>query len=196
VLVNNAAVCFNDPTLYGKVAFTPFEQQAAITVNTNFFGTLGVTRAMLPLLRMSQSSPRIVNVASAAGRLRGSRDIQQAFTSPGLDIPRLSTLMEDFVSAAESGKHLERGWPNTCYGVSKMGLIALTRVLALQEPMLMVNSVDPGYCATDQNNNQGHISAELGASTPVLLSHPQFGDGKFVSGKHFYEGREIPWSYQ
>ena len=25
-LVNNAAVCYNDPTLYGKVAHTPFEQ--------------------------------------------------------------------------------------------------------------------------------------------------------------------------
>ena len=30
-LVNNAAVCFNDPTLYGKVAYTPFEQQAFST---------------------------------------------------------------------------------------------------------------------------------------------------------------------
>ena len=38
-LVNNAAVCYNDPTLYGKVAHTPFEQQAAITVQTNYHGT-------------------------------------------------------------------------------------------------------------------------------------------------------------
>ena len=43
ILVNNAAVCFNDPTLYGKVAYTPFEKQAGITMKTNFFGTLSLT---------------------------------------------------------------------------------------------------------------------------------------------------------
>ena len=42
-LVNNAAVCYNDPTLYGKVAHTPFEQQAAITVQTNYHGALSLT---------------------------------------------------------------------------------------------------------------------------------------------------------
>ena len=58
VCVNNAAICFNDPTLYGRCAPTPFQAQADITVRTNFFGTLGVTRAMLPLLRASSSAWR------------------------------------------------------------------------------------------------------------------------------------------
>ena len=44
--------------------------------------------------------------------------------------------------------------PHRCYGVSKMGVIALTRVLAREEPTLLVNSADPGYCATDQNADQ------------------------------------------
>ena len=34
MLVNNAAVCFNDATLYGKVPHTPFEKQARLTVST------------------------------------------------------------------------------------------------------------------------------------------------------------------
>ena len=38
--------------------------------------------------------------------------------------------------------------------MSKMGVIALTRVLAREEPTLLVNSADPGYCATDQNADQ------------------------------------------
>ena len=42
ILVNNAAVCFNDPTLYGKVSHTPFEKQAGITMKTNFFGALSL----------------------------------------------------------------------------------------------------------------------------------------------------------
>ena len=103
--MNNAAICFNDPTLYGKVPHTSFEQQARITVQTNYFGTLGVTQAMLPLLRASPSSPRIVNVASSAGRLRGSRATQEALTSDSLDVPTLSSLMDDFVRDAEAGVH-------------------------------------------------------------------------------------------
>jgi len=196
-LVNNAAICFNDPTLYGRCDYTPFEKQASITIQTNYFGTLGVTEACLPLLRASGSSPRIVNVASYAGRLRGSQALQDAFTSASLDVPRLSILMEQFVSEAERGTHAANGWPNTCYGISKMAIIALTRVLARAEPRIMVNSVDPGYCATDQNSNQGFISAADGAVTPALLAHASIGktDGQFVSGLHWYEGQEMRWTY-
>ena len=113
-LVNNAAICFNDPTLYGKVPHTPFEQQADVTVRTNYFGTLEVTQAMLPLLRASTSCPRIVNVASSAGRLRGSPELQESVTSASLDMLSLSELMQSFVTAAEAGTHVADGWPNTC----------------------------------------------------------------------------------
>ena len=69
VLINNAAICYNDPTLYGKVGFTPFQNQAGITIRTNYFGTLHVIQSFLPLLKRSTSAPRIINIASAAGRL-------------------------------------------------------------------------------------------------------------------------------
>merc|ERR1712129_61159 len=161
--------------------------------STNFFGTLAVTKEMLPLLRTS-AIPRIINIASAAGRLRGSQQKIDAFTSPSLTIAQLESLMGEFVSDAENGLHAQRGWPNTCYGVSKMGLIALTKVLAREEPQIMVNSVDPGFCATDQNQHQGYISAEQGAKTPALLAELQAE--QTVTGKHFFEEREISWSYQ
>ena len=195
ILVNNAAVCFNDPTLYGKVPFTPFAQQAGITVNTNFFGTLEVTEAMLPLLRASPS-PRIVNVASAAGRLSilKSQALVEAFTSPTLELQELEALMREFVLEAEAGTHALKGWPNTCYGTSKLGLIALTRILARDEPGVMVNSVDPGYCSTDQNRNQGTVSAEEGARTAAMLA--MLPDEEFVTGKHFYQGEQISWWYR
>ena len=192
VLVNNAAICFNDPTLYGRCAHTPFERQADITVSTNFFGTLAVTRAMLPLLRAAPS-PRIINVASAAGRLAilKSPEKRALFTSPTLQVPQLEALMREFVRDVEGGVHAERGWPNTCYGMSKLAIIALTRVLARQEPRIMVNSVDPGYCATDQNAHQGFRSAEQGARTPALLA--VLPESEFLSGMHFFDEAEIQW---
>ena len=119
--------------------------------------------------------------------------------------------MNDFVSAAKSGNHKEQGWPNTGYGVSKVGIIAMTKILARQQykddgsssssnnssnNKLMINSVDPGYCATDQNNNQGYVSAERGAQTPYLLATiqpPQAEEQLKFNGRHWYEEQEIEW---
>ena len=207
-LVNNAAVCYNSPTLYGKVEHTPFEKQARITIDTNFFGSLAVTRAFLPLLlRRTESTPssstpaRIVNVASSAGRLSLLRapELAAAFTDPALQLDRLEALMREFVHAAEAGTHAEQGWPNTGYGVSKIGIIAMTRVLAHDNAdRIMVNSVDPGYCQTDQNDNQGTQDAAVGAAVPAALvglgSDGDRGDATFITGKHLYfDGREIDW---
>ncbi len=192
VLVNNAAVCFNDPTLYGKVSHTPFEKQARITVETNFFGTLSLTKALLPMLRNSPS-PRIINIASSAGRLSilPSTQRQQDFSSDTLTMDELEGYMTQFISNVEDGVHVENGWPNTCYGASKVSIIAMTKILARDEPSMMVNSVDPGYCATDQNNNQGYIPAERGAVTPYLLS--TLPDEQFFSAVHWYQEQEIQW---
>ena len=199
VLINNAAVCFNDPSLYGKVPHTPFHKQAEITINTNFFGTLSVTNAMLPLLHKS-SSPRIINIASSAGRLTilPSQERRNAFASESLTMDQLKAFMNEFVTDAQDGVHAQKGWPNTGYGVSKVGIIALTKLLARQYPAFMVNSVDPGYCKTDQNNNQGVVPAERGAMTPSLLATTtQLGDASFfVSGEHFYEEQAISWMYR
>ena len=191
ILINNAAICFNDPTLYGKVPYTPFEQQAGITIETNYFGTAQVIKTMLPLLKNS-SSPRIINIASSAGRLAilKSQDKVKWFTSPELTTAQLDAYMREFVQAVETGVHAEQGWPNTCYGMSKLGIIALTKVLAREYAgSIRVNSVDPGYCATDQNNNQGIRPAERGAVTPVLLAT----SSNDFSGKHWFDEREIQW---
>jgi carbonyl reductase 1 len=207
VLINNAAICFNDPTLYGRVSYTPFQQQANITIRTNYFGTLHVVQSFMPLLKKS-SSPRIINIASAAGRLSILRSPQlvEAFSSNTLTVIELSNMMEQFVADVESGMHILKGWPNTCYGMSKLGIIALTRILARRHPTMMINSVDPGYCQTDQNNNQGTVDPARGAYTPYLLAllerdgeGSNNGEDELVeadTGLHFYEEKEMPWTYQ
>ncbi|CAB9498711.1 Carbonyl reductase [NADPH] 1 [Seminavis robusta] len=195
VLINNAAICFNDPTLYGKVPHTPFEQQADISIRTNFFGTLQVTQTMLPLLQQSDYPPRIINIASAAGRLailKNNQDLVEAFTSPKLQLTELESLLQQFVQDVEAGVHASKGWPNTCYGMSKLGIIAMTKLMARDYvDSIMINSVDPGFCATDQNNNQGVLPAERGAVTPYLLA--TITRDKFVTGKHFFQEQEIEW---
>ena len=204
VLINNAAICFNDPTLYGKVPHTPFEKQAAITIQTNFFGTLKVTEAMIPLMLLSDS-PRIINVASAAGRLSilQSQELIEKVTSESLSMDELKELMTDFIHSVENGTHRQKGYPNTCYGMSKLGIIAMTKIIANKyskkddndnknDSIILCNAVDPGYCATDQNNFQGYVPAERGSLTPFLLSTlPADAIGR--SGSIFFEEQEIAW---
>jgi len=45
-----------------------------------------------------------------------------------LQVEELAQKMQQFVADVEGGVHAQRGWPNTCYGCSKLGLIALTKV--------------------------------------------------------------------
>jgi carbonyl reductase 1 len=185
VLVNNAAIAFknSDPT--------SFQDQAAPTVSVNYIGTLNVIKSVSPLLRKS-SSPRIVNVASQVGHLRiiPSKDRVAFFTSPSLTIDELTAAMREFVEAAQSGRHSAEGWPNTCYGTSKLGVIALTKILAREEPTMLVNACCPGFCSTDMSSRKGTRTAEEGARTPAFLA--LLPDGG-PTGKFFLDEKEIEW---
>jgi NAD(P)-dependent dehydrogenase (short-subunit alcohol dehydrogenase family) len=154
------------------VEYTPFEKQANITIETNFFGTLHVTQTMLPLLQKS-TSPRIINIASSAGRLSilKSDKLIQTVTSPKIQLEELEMLLKTFVADVEAGTHSSKGWPTTCYGMSKLGINVMTQIFAREYPSIMVNAVDPGYCATDQNNNQGYLPAKQGATAAVYLAN-------------------------
>ncbi|MEM7655641.1 MAG: hypothetical protein AAF399_05890 [Bacteroidota bacterium] len=36
-------------------------------------------------------------------------------------------MMTDFVHDVKAGRHEQNGWPNFCYGMSKLGVIAYTK---------------------------------------------------------------------
>lgn len=184
-LINNAAIAFknSDPT--------SFDKQAKPTVQTNFFGTVQLTQLLIPLLRKSLS-PRIVNVASQAGHLRILRSQEKIniFSSELLKIDELESLMRQFIQDVEYFRHAENGWPNSCYGMSKLGLIAYTKILAREEPNIMTNACCPGFCATDMSSHRGQRSAEVGARTPFLLATMT---GSEMSGKFFLDEKEIEW---
>lgn len=117
----------------------------------------------------------------------------ERFTSDGLTTGEIEDSMGEFVRVVEDGTHRDGGWPDTCYGMGKLGVIALTRALARQKDGWMCNTVDPGYCATDQNQNQGNRPAARGAVTPFLLA--TLPDDKFYSGLHWFDEKPMEWSY-
>jgi NAD(P)-dependent dehydrogenase (short-subunit alcohol dehydrogenase family) len=112
-------------------------------LRVNFLGSVAVTQAMLPLLRKAPSAS-IVNVSSGLGSLTKSGD--PAWTH---------------VAAKYLG-----------YAASKAALNMLTVHLAweLRDSPIKVNSVDPGYTATDLNNHQGTQTIPEGAAEIIRLA--------------------------
>jgi carbonyl reductase 1 len=162
VLVNNAGFAYkgSDPT--------PFQGQTRKTLQINYFGLVDFTEKMMPLLRKG-SDPRLVNIASMAGRLgQVSAGRQQQFADENLTIPQLNKLMDEFEEDVQQGNHKQHGWSNSNYGMSKLGVVAATRIWARQEPSIRANCCCPGYCATDMTSHRGSRPAEDGAKNAVI----------------------------
>ncbi|MDQ1050828.1 SDR family NAD(P)-dependent oxidoreductase [Streptomyces sp. V4I2] len=140
--------------------------------DTNFFGVITVTNALLPLLRRS-SAPRVVNVSSSAGSLAAGTD------------PEIAAVVYAGLSAADLP--LAVG-----YVPSKTALNALTVQYArdLHPDGILVNAVCPGYCATDLNNHSGHRTAAQGAVAAVRMATVP-ADGP--TGTFTDDQGSVPW---
>ena len=185
ILVNNAGFAF-------KMAATePYSKMARETLRINFFGTLNLSRALLPLMR---PNGRVVNVASRAGMLgQVARKLQKELMREELTEQELETLMNRFITDVEMGVHEQNGWPeNSAYGVSKLGVNILTRIQARtsseyapHSPGVLVNSCCPGWCKSDMAGwERPPLTAEQGADTPVFLALLPEGsklNGQFVA---------------
>lgn len=99
VLVNSAGMSF------AKDSAVPFDEQAKVTINTNYFGTLNVCKTLFPLLKkgarvvnVSSSSGHLTNVESDAPRIRQIRsEVKAGALTPDL----LGQHMHQFVAKAE-----------------------------------------------------------------------------------------------
>lgn len=136
--------------------------------DTNFFGVIRVTQAFLDLLKKSDS-PRISNITSGLGSLTLHSD------------PTWKYYAINAVS----------------YISSKAALNAFTVTLAkeLKDLPFKVNSIDPGYTATDFNHHNGPGSVESAAS--FIIKHTLLDEngptGKFYSNDIEDESEESPW---
>jgi NAD(P)-dependent dehydrogenase (short-subunit alcohol dehydrogenase family) len=140
ILINNAGIAMGDGT--GKPSETTLGTLRTV-FETNVFGIVAVTNAMLPLLRRSPA-PRIVNVSSEVGSISSMTDPDSPMW-PMASVP---------------------------YPASKAALNMVTAMYAkeLRESGFLVNAANPGYCATDLNHHHGFRTAEQGAEISVRLA--------------------------
>jgi NAD(P)-dependent dehydrogenase (short-subunit alcohol dehydrogenase family) len=159
ILVNNAGIVDGADGGPSRASL----QAVRRIFDTNFFGTLAVTQAMLPLL-LKSAAARIVNLSSALGSLAVNGDPSSPFYSARL----------------------------TGYNASKAALNMLTVQLSaeLRDTLHVVNAVSPGYVKTDLTGGNGFLTPEQGAKTPVKFA--LLGDDA-VSGRHFGADGEIAW---
>ncbi|GAB2827624.1 SDR family oxidoreductase [Actinocorallia aurea] len=168
VLVNNAGI-----TGSGQVAPQDARDQIPGAVDlgmvravfeTNVFGVIAVTNALLPLLRRS-AAPRVVNVSSHAASLGLTGDPEGPFAA----------LL-----------------PSAAYSPSKSALNALTVNYAkeLREEGVLVNSVAPGFVDTDSNAHTGFLTVAEGAAVVVRLA-TLGADGP--TGGFFGAEGPVPW---
>ncbi len=182
VLVNNAGT-----SLDGFSA-----DVAKRTLDVNFFGPMNITDALLPHLR---PGARIVMVSSGMGELSHvGPQLRKLFDNVALDRTTLVELMHSFPRDVAAGVHEKNGWPSNAYSVSKVGLNALTRVLARElandNRGILVNSVCPGWVRTRMGGQSAPRSPEQGARTPVWLALlPEGGQ----TGGFFRDERAIAW---
>jgi NAD(P)-dependent dehydrogenase (short-subunit alcohol dehydrogenase family) len=170
VLVNNAGISHT-----GKPGRTPEEtsrsnrpsvvalDEVRTVFETNVFGVLAVTQAMLPLLREAPAG-RIVNVSSAAGSLTRNSD----------------------------PNYPHRKVFGAVYSPSKTALNAMTLAMAieLEGTAIKVNAACPGFTATNLNNYTGTQTVEEGAREAVRLA---LLDADGPTGTLSSSAGPVPW---
>jgi NAD(P)-dependent dehydrogenase (short-subunit alcohol dehydrogenase family) len=95
------------------------------------------------------------------------------------------------VSSGAGSLHYMNGGGTPAYSVSKAALNALTRILAseLRGTGILVNSVDPGWVATDMGGRGGRPVEDGAKGIVWAATLPDNGP----SGGFFFDGKPNPW---
>lgn len=176
VLINNAGV------YHYREGISDAER--AETLETNHGGTVRMCLAFLPLMRQRPGA-RIVNVSSQAGRLRWfAPHLRPRFLAADLTLDGLDALVREYDTAAARGDDARLGWPPHAYAVSKAAINAATRILARDNPGLLINCCCPGWVSTDLGAQAGPPpkTPEEGACIPLHLAFEDIGD---VTGRYW-----------
>ena len=165
ILVNNAGIAAGSFPVEGpdhSASEVPLDLVRKV-FETNFFAQVGLTAALLPLLKKSPAG-RIVNLSSILASL---------------------ALHADPKSPIYNAKSF-------AYDASKTALNAYTIHLAheLRGTSIKVNSAHPGWVKTDMGGKDAPMElSEGGKTSAALATLPDDGP----TGGYFHMGKPLPW---
>ena len=161
ILINNAGIMIDSRK--GNETSKTSQDILRKTFNTNFFAVVGLTQALLPLLKKSLGG-RIVNLSSILGS-------QTLHATPESPIYEAKTF---------------------AYDASKAALNSFTIHLAheLKGTKVKVNSAHPGWVKTEMGGEGAQLDVETGAKTSVELATLQDSG---PNGAYIHLGKPLPW---
>ncbi|MEV0287695.1 SDR family oxidoreductase [Kribbella sp. NPDC050820] len=159
VLVNNAAIIPPGDDAVSRIEGDVLREAFEV----NVFGLVGVTQAMLPLLRKAEQA-RVVNMSTSLASFELVGDPESPF----------STMLM------------------LGYNASKAAVNMVTVMLAneLRGSGILVNAADPGNCATDMGGWDAPRTPEQGAAVAVRLATLDAGG---PTGEVQAEEGRLPW---
>ncbi|MCL7050026.1 hypothetical protein MKW94_022505 [Papaver nudicaule] len=177
-----------------KQVITETYELAEECVQTNYYGVKSVTKALIPLLKLSDS-PRIVNVSSLIGKLKyisNEKALEVLSDGDGLKEEKVDDIVNMFFEDYREDFVETKGWPLylPAYTISKACLNAYTRILAKEHPTFRINCVCPGWVKTDICFNSGVFTTIEGADRVVSLAHV---DDDGPSGLYFTNREVTPF---
>ena len=162
ILINNAAVFLDGEWFGNNVESVPMKTLRD-TFDINYFGTVELTQALLPLIKKSDAG-RIVNISSLSG---------------------------SFAVHLDENHWLYQLKPYA-YSASKTALNQFTVFLAnaLKETNVKVNAASPGWVKTSIGSDEAPLTPEEGAKTGVALA---LLDDNGPAGTFSQAGENITW---
>eukprot|EP01084_Bolivina_argentea_P233324 393025_1 len=180
LLINNAGIAFRSNQFNPKIVNQ--------TINTNFYGTVNVTKALSPFV-----TDRILFMSSRSGALQQySKKRVAQFMDPNLTETRLTEIVEEFktdsapLTTGDMEDELaieQRGWTLNAYNLSKAAISMYSRILAIdlfekQNRRVFVGAYCPGHCKTDMtrfNGERSSVEGAFGLTTlaTMLLDHEE-----------------------
>ena len=163
ILVNNAGIRIEQ---YNRAPSQQPLDEWRRTFDTNLFGMVETTIALLPLIRRSVAG-RIVNVSSLLASLGTHSNPDSYAYSP-----------------------MFKSLP--AYSASKSGVNSWTVHLAyeLRDTTIKVNAVHPGYTKTEMNDGDGELDVASGARTAVRMA---LLDEQGATGSYVHMDQTLPW---
>ncbi|KAL1060606.1 hypothetical protein V6Z11_1Z083900 [Gossypium hirsutum] len=151
-------------------------EEAEVCLNTNYYGVQIVTETLLPLLQLSSSGARIVNVSSLRSELKTkltelripsllgknplvpSESIRNELGDiENLTEEKLDGILQIFLKDFKDNALEANGW----------SLMLPAYSMSKKISNMCINCVHPGYVNTDLNWHTGVITTEEGARGPV-----------------------------
>ena len=180
----------------------PAEQQVRTFVDTNNHGTSRIIREFTPLLN---DGARLIVVASSFGTLASlDPHLHHLFDVGRMSLTDLARVMDDYVTAVETGRAAPQGWPAWINPPSKVGQVAAVKVLARDladeaaRRDILVNAACPGLVDTGASrpwfaDMSGALSPDDAAADVLWLATLPPGTRE-PYGELVQHGKVLPFS--